>query len=44
MLLFVCSYKPNFFFWDTLEMLRKVTITGLIVFVSRGSMFQVTIG
>ena len=28
---------------DCLEMLRKVTITGLIVFVSQGSMLQVVV-
>ena len=29
----VADYKPRFYFWDTLEMLRKAIITGLIMFV-----------
>ena len=29
----VADYKPQFYFWDTLEMLRKAIITGLIMFV-----------
>ena len=29
----VADYKPEFYFWDTLEMLRKACITGLIMFV-----------
>eukprot|EP01051_Picozoa_sp_SAG22_P017257 SAG22_NODE_2618_length_2370_cov_6.088948_2_plen_163_part_00 len=39
----VADYKGEFFFWDTLEMLRKITITGLIIFVSRGSLFQIVV-
>jgi hypothetical protein len=39
----VGDYKPQFFFWDTLEMLRKVFITGLIMFVSPGSLMQLVV-
>jgi hypothetical protein len=39
----VTDYKPQFYFWDCLEMLRKVTITGLLIFVSRGSFFQLLV-
>jgi hypothetical protein len=39
----VGDYKPQFFFWDTLEMLRKVFITGLVMFVSPGSLMQLVV-
>jgi hypothetical protein len=39
----VADYKPRFYFWDCLEMLRKVIITGLIMFVRQGSMLQMVV-
>lgn len=39
----VADYKPQFYYWDCLEMLRKVTITGLLIFVSKGSLFQLVV-
>ena len=40
----VGDYKPRFYYWDTLEMLRKVTVTGMLMFVSKGSLFQLVVG
>ena len=37
----VGDYKPEFFYWETLEMLRKVSLTGLLIFFSKGSMLQI---
>jgi hypothetical protein len=39
----VADYKPEFYLWDTLEMLRKAVITGFIMFVSRGSLFHLVV-
>ena len=39
----IADYKPQFFYWDCFEMLRKVCITGLLIFVSRGSFFQLVV-
>ena len=39
----VSDYKSEYFFFDCLEMLRKVGITGLIMFVSPGSMLQLVV-
>jgi hypothetical protein len=39
----VADYKPRFYYWDCLEMLRKVIITGLIMFVRQGSMLQMVV-
>ena len=37
----VADYKPQFYFWDCFEMLRKVSITGILMFVGQqGSLFQ----
>ena len=32
------------YFWDTLEMSRKVVMTGMLMFVSKGSLVQVVVG
>lgn len=40
----VGDYKPDYYYWDALEMLRKVLVTGMLMFVSRGSMFQLLVG
>ena len=35
------SYKPEYYLWEVSEMWRKVALTGLISFVSPGSMVQI---
>lgn len=32
--------QPSYYFWDCLEMLRKATLTGLLIFFRKGSLFQ----
>ena len=39
----VDCYRPEYYFFDCLEMLRKVTITGLMIFINRGSVFQLLV-
>jgi hypothetical protein len=39
----VADYQPSFFYWDQLEMLRKAAITGLIMFVKKGSLVQLVL-
>jgi len=39
----VTDYKPTFFYWECIDMLRKVMITGLLIFVQKGSVIQVVI-
>jgi hypothetical protein len=34
----------EFYYWDCFEMLRKVSITGILMFVSPGSLFQLVVG
>ena len=36
------SYKPRTYYWEVLEMLRKMFLTGAIVFVSPGTPTQVS--
>jgi hypothetical protein len=40
----VADYRPEFYYWDCFEMLRKVTITGVLMFLSPGSLFQLVVG
>ena len=41
----MADYKPQFYFWDCFEMLRKVSITGILMFVGQqGSLFQLVVG
>ena len=40
----VADYRPEFYYWDCFEMLRKVSITGILMFVSAGSVFQLVVG
>ena len=40
----VADYKPEYYFWETLEMLRKVILTGLLIFFARGSVLQLVVG
>ena len=39
----VGDYKPQYFFWECLEMLRKVSLTGLLIFFSKGSLLQIIV-
>ena len=39
----VGDYKPTYYYWECLEMLRKVSITGLLIFVRKGSVLQVVV-
>ena len=39
----VGDYKPVYYHWDCVEMLRKVALTGLVSFVSRGSVSQLVV-
>jgi hypothetical protein len=40
----VGDYKPTYYYWDCFEMLRKVTLTGLMAFVQRGTVMQLVVG
>jgi hypothetical protein len=40
----VGDYRPTYYYWDCFEMLRKVTLTGLMAFVSRGTVLQLVVG
>ena len=42
-LFLVNDYKPGFHFWDTLEMLRKAILTGLLIFFRKGSLLQLVV-
>ena len=39
----VSSYKPRYFYWECAEMLRKVTLTGIVSLVEPGSVLQVAV-
>lgn len=39
----VADYKPEFYYWDCLEMLRKATLTGVLMFFSKGSLSQLVL-
>ena len=34
------DYKPRFYWWDCLEMLRKAILTGILMFFKKGSLTQ----
>lgn len=38
----VADYLPEFWYWECIEMLRKVILTGVISVYRRGSLFQVS--
>merc|ERR1711865_358432 len=40
----VADYRPDFWFWETIEMLRKVMLTGVVSVFDRGSLFQLFVG
>lgn len=35
--------KPEFYYWDCLEMLRKAFVTGILMFFNKGSVFQLVL-
>ena len=38
---FLCdAYHPRFFYWEVVECVRRLALTGALVFVSDGSMLQ----
>lgn len=40
----VKDYRVELWWWEAVEMLRRVTFTGLIIFFERGSMYQLAVG
>jgi hypothetical protein len=38
------GYKPAYLFWETLDMVRKVLMVGVVVLVGRGSVMQLVMG
>jgi serine/threonine protein kinase len=41
---FVTAYKPSCFWWEGIDMLRKLLIIGVLSVVSQGSTFQICVG
>ena len=39
----VADYKPEYHYFDAIEMMRKVFMTGLLMFFQKGSLFQMVI-
>ena len=39
----LADYKPKFFWWDCLEMLRKAILTGILMFFKKGSLTQLVV-
>ena len=39
----VADYKPEYHYFDAIEMMRKVFMTGLLIFFQKGSLFQMVI-
>jgi hypothetical protein len=40
----VADYRLDCYYWEALEMFRKVLLTGLMIFFSPGSVFQLVFG
>jgi hypothetical protein len=40
----LADYKKRHYYWDVVEMLRKVCLTGIICVVQRGSLLQLVLG
>jgi hypothetical protein len=40
----VDAYRPSVAFWETIDMLRKLALVGLVVLVGRGSVAQIAAG
>jgi hypothetical protein len=36
----VNAYKPRYYFWEGVDMVRKLVLVGVLVWVGRGSVFQ----
>ena len=39
----VNAFKPKFFYWESMDMLRKFSLLGLILFFERGSVNQIAV-
>ena len=39
----VDAFKPNFFYWESMDMLRKLSLLGLVVLFKRGSVNQIAV-
>jgi len=39
----VDAFKPKFFYWESMDMLRKFSLLGLILFFERGSVNQIAV-
>eukprot|EP01043_Picozoa_sp_COSAG02_P004000 COSAG02_NODE_101_length_36804_cov_125.342951_13_plen_301_part_00 len=39
----VADYKPEFYYWDCIEMLRKALLTGVLMFFNKGSLSQLVL-
>jgi hypothetical protein len=37
------AYHPNYYYWECVDMLRKLTLIGLLVLVDRGSVAQICV-
>jgi hypothetical protein len=40
----VSAYKPAFFWWEPIDLLRKLVLVGMLAVVERGSVAQVWAG
>ena len=40
----VGTYRPECWYWEAIEMFRRVALTGLVIFFERGSMYQLAMG
>jgi hypothetical protein len=38
------AYKPQYLFWEVLDMARKLSLGGLVLLVGRGSVAQLSAG
>lgn len=37
------SFKPSYFFWETVDLYRKLLITGIVTFISPGTITQICV-
>jgi hypothetical protein len=40
----VGDYKNEYYYWECLELIRKVLLTGILIFCKQGSLLQIVIG
>lgn len=38
------SFKPSYFFWESVDLYRKLLITGIVTFISPGTITQICVG